>query len=101
MKPPLPIPLASVDAVRWKPRGQAKPAEAAPRRSRPTDPKEVYRAAQILVMQHGQNAAAVASRRRDAIMAGGDVLGMATWRLIQRTIEELQRVDRQPSEKIH
>ena len=42
--------------------------------------------------RYGTDAALEAGMRADALLAEGDVEGVATWRAIIRAIEELQRI---------
>ena len=48
----------------------------------------IWRAAQLMVKRHGEDAAIQAGMRADELLAEGDVDGAATWRPIDR---ELQR----------
>ena len=54
-------------------------------------PPEIYRAANLLVDQHGQNAPIRAAERADELLEDGDIEGAAIWRAIMSAIEELQR----------
>ena len=53
---------------------------------------DVWRAAQLMVKRHGEDAAIRAGMRADELLAEGDTEGAATWRAIIRAIEELQRL---------
>ncbi len=50
---------------------------------------DIYRTANILVQQHGQDAPIHAAMRADAMLEAGDLDGYAVWRRIQRAVEEL------------
>ena len=52
---------------------------------------EIYRAAKLLVDQHGEDAPIRAAERADELLESGDFEGAAIWRSILAAIEELQR----------
>ena len=52
---------------------------------------DIYRSAQALVKQHGQDAPIHAAMRADAMLEAGDLDGLAMWKQVLRVIEELQR----------
>ncbi len=60
---------------------------------------DIYRSAQELVKQHGQDAPIEAAMRADAMLEAGDLEGLATWKRILRAVEELQRV--KPKGQLH
>ncbi len=51
---------------------------------------DIYRSAQVLVKQHGQDAPIHAAMRADAMLDKGDLDGYAVWRRILRVVEGLQ-----------
>ncbi|MBV9018348.1 MAG: hypothetical protein JO058_22080 [Alphaproteobacteria bacterium] len=51
---------------------------------------EVYRAANLLIAQHGANADLEASRLLDLMLERGDVEGREVWLRIRRAIEQLR-----------
>ncbi len=51
---------------------------------------DIYRAASLLVKQHGEDAPIEAAMRADATLEAGDVDGYAVWKRILRAVEELQ-----------
>ncbi len=57
---------------------------------------DIYRAANLLIKQHGDEASIHAAMRADELLEAGDLDGAAMWRRIIRAIEELQR--REPRE---
>jgi hypothetical protein len=98
MRPPLPVPVASVDGVGaatdgavTKPRQQIDVVDA----------QDVYKAAHLLVRQHGADAAPIAKQRHETMMSAGDIQATALWYLVRKAIDELQRVERQPGERAH
>jgi hypothetical protein len=52
---------------------------------------DIYRAAKLLIDQHGQDATIRAAERADELLEGGDTEGAAIWRAIAAAIEELRR----------
>ncbi len=60
---------------------------------------DIYRSAQVLVKQHGQDAPIHAAMRADAMLDKGDLDGYAVWRRIVRAVGELQRIE--PGAQVH
>jgi triphosphoribosyl-dephospho-CoA synthetase len=56
------------------------------------DDHDIWRAANLLVKRHGHEAALVAARRADEVLAAGDVEGCAIWKRIREAITELARM---------
>ena len=52
---------------------------------------DIYRAAKLLVDQHGEDAPTRVAKRADELLEGGDTEDAAIWRVIMDAIEELQR----------
>ena len=50
---------------------------------------DIYRSANLLVKQHGEDAPIHAAMRADAMLEAGDLDGYAVWRRILRAVEEL------------
>lgn len=55
------------------------------------DDPDIFRAAKLLIDQHGEDAAIRAAQRTDALLEEGDVDGALVWRRILGTIDELHR----------
>ncbi len=55
-----------------------------------TSDLDIYRSAQLLVKQHGEDAPIHAAMRADAMLEAGDLDGLATWKRILRAVEELR-----------
>ncbi len=55
------------------------------------DDPDIYRAAKLMIDQHGEDAAIRAAQRADELLDDGDVEGSAVWRRILEAIDELQR----------
>ena len=66
-----------------------------------TSDLDIYRSAQVLVKQHGQDAPIHAAMRADAMLEAGDLGGCAVWRRILRAVEELQRVEPAANRRVH
>ena len=62
---------------------------------------DIYRSAQALVKQHGEDAPIHAAMRADAMLDKGDLDGYAVWRRILRAAEELQRTKPGPGVRVH
>ena len=62
---------------------------------------DIYRSAQVLVKQHGQDAPIHAAMRADAMLEAGDLAGVAVWKCILKAVEELQGSEPKPGEAVH
>jgi len=63
---------------------------------------DIYRAANVLVQQYGaEDAALMAAKRIDALLALGDVDGQFVWKGVLRALRELARTDRKVGERIN
>ncbi len=62
---------------------------------------DIYRSANVLVKQHGQDAPIHAAMRADAILEKGDLDGYAVWKRILRAMEALQRTKPGPGVRVH
>ncbi len=58
---------------------------------------DIWRAATLLIRQHGENAEIVAARRIDELWHREDHEGRAVWLRIKRAIAELQATPTGPS----
>ena len=61
--------------------------------------RDVFRSAQVLVQQHGQDAPIQAAMRADAMLEKGDLDGYAVWRRVLRAVGELQGT--KPGARVH
>ncbi len=52
---------------------------------------DIYRSANLLIKQHGQDAPIHAAMRADAMLDKGDLEGYGVWRRVLRAVGELQR----------
>ncbi len=62
---------------------------------------DIYRAAQVLVKQHGEDAPIEAAMRADATLEAGDPDGYAMWKRIRRLIEALQGTEPKSGEVVY
>ena len=62
---------------------------------------EVYRSAQVLIREHGEDADLEAAIRADAMLAKGDLEGPAVWKRIVRAVLEVQRKEQREGEVAH
>ena len=60
---------------------------------------DIYRSANLLIDQHGEDAGLKAAMRADAMLERGAMAGAATWRHIIKAVEELQRTEPGPRER--
>ena len=59
-----------------------------------TDDKDIYRAANELIKQHGDDAPIHAAMRADELLEAGDMEGKAVWLRITKAIDELLSKER-------
>jgi hypothetical protein len=60
-----------------------------------TSDPAIYRAAKLIIDQHGNDSGDFAGKRADVLMEEGDADGAVVWRRILRAIVELQRERRE------
>ena len=56
-----------------------------------TSDPDIFRAAKLVIDQHGEDASLHAAQRADDLLEGGDVDGARIWHRILAAIEELRR----------
>ena len=54
----------------------------------------IFRAANVVSREHGEDAALEAAMRADAMLVKGDLEGLAVWKRILTAVEEVQRPKR-------
>jgi len=59
---------------------------------------DVWRAAALLIKQHGKNAEIAAAQRADELLDRGDIEGQRVWLRIRRAVADLQA---EPSGPVH
>ncbi len=62
---------------------------------------DIYRAANLLIQQYGEEAPIHAAMRADAMLDKGDMEGRSVWLRIVRAVEELLSKDRPANAKMH
>ncbi len=62
---------------------------------------DIYRSANLLIKQHGENTPIEAAMRADAMLEKGDLDGYAAWKRMPRAVEELRRAGPGPGGKMH
>ncbi len=62
---------------------------------------DIYRSAQVLIREHGEDAALDATTWAIAMLDKGDLDRYAVWKRIVRAVEEIQRTDPADDEPIH
>ncbi len=61
----------------------------------------IYRSANVLIREHGEDAPLEAAMRADAMLERGDLDGYAVWKRILRAVEESCRTEPRDSEVRH
>ncbi len=62
---------------------------------------DIYRSAQVLVKQRGEDAPVQAAMRADAMLKKCDLDGYAVSMRILKAVEELQRAEPSPGVRVH
>lgn len=65
------------------------------------DDPDIWRTANLLVKRHGDDAAMVAVRRADELLAAGDADGSAIWIRILGAVVELSRIKPGEGERLN
>ncbi len=66
-----------------------------------TSDLDIYRAANELIKQHGEDAPILAAMRADELMDAGDMEGRAVWLRIVKAVEELLSKERPDDAEVH
>lgn len=66
-----------------------------------TENIDIWRAAKLLVDQHGKDASHVAAQRADGLLDKGDTEGQLVWKRILATVEELLREKPRAGERVN
>jgi hypothetical protein len=66
-----------------------------------TSDLDIYRSAQVLIREHGEDAALEAAMRADAMLDKGDLEGYVMWKRVLRAVEEMQRKHPDNGERRH
>ncbi len=55
---------------------------------------DIYRSANVLIREHGEEAVIEAAKHADAMLAKGDLKGLAVWKRIVKATKELLSKER-------
>ena len=66
-----------------------------------TSDPDIWRAANLLIRQHGEESPIHAAQRADELMAAGDTEGWLVWNRICVAVDELMRDELEPGERRH
>ncbi len=66
-----------------------------------TSDLDIYRSANVLIREHGQDAALEAAKHADAMLEKGGLEGLAAWKRILAAIEEIRRTEPTAGEPRH
>ncbi|MEE9544697.1 MAG: hypothetical protein V3V55_03750 [Rhodospirillales bacterium] len=66
-----------------------------------TSDRDIYRAAKVLIKQHGDEAPIHAAMIADSLVEGGDQDGKAVWLRITKAVEELLSEEPPEGAKVH
>ncbi len=66
-----------------------------------TSDLDIYRSANELIKQHGEDAPILAAMRADELMETGDMDGRAVWLRVLESIEELLSEERPGDAEVH
>ena len=66
-----------------------------------TSDLDIYRSANELIEQHGEDAPILAAMRADELMETGDMEGRAVWLRIVKAIEEFLSEERPDDAEVH
>ena len=62
---------------------------------------DIFRAANVITKEYGEDGPIHAAMRADAMLEAGDLDGYAVWKRILRAVEELQGTEPKPGEAVH
>ncbi len=62
---------------------------------------DIYRGANVIIKQYGQDAPIHAAMRADAMLEAGDLDGYGVWKRILLAVEELQGTAPKSGEAVH
>jgi hypothetical protein len=66
-----------------------------------TDEIDIFRAAKLMVFQHGDDAPIHTAMRADELLERGDIEGLAVWKRILRAVDELLMRERPEGTTVH
>jgi hypothetical protein len=66
-----------------------------------TSDLDIYRTANVLIREHGDEADLVAAQRADSFLEAGDLDGCAVWKRVLKAIKEIRRVEPREGEAVN
>ncbi len=66
-----------------------------------TSDLDIFRSANVLIREHGKDAALEAAQRADAMLERGDMDGCTVWKRIVAAVGEIERTERRENEAAH
>ncbi len=62
---------------------------------------DIYRTANVLIREHGEDAALEAAQRADAMLDRGSVDGQRVWKRVLAAVKEIQRQEPREGEAVN
>jgi hypothetical protein len=62
---------------------------------------DIYRTANVLIREHGDEAYLVAAERAGSFLDAGDIDGSMTWKRVLKAIKEIQREEPREGEAVN
>jgi hypothetical protein len=66
-----------------------------------TSDLDIYRTANVLIREHGDEADFVAAQRADSFLEAGDIDGSAVWKRVLKAIKEIHREEPKEGEAVN
>ena len=66
-----------------------------------TSDLDIYRTANVLIREHGQEAALEAAQRADTMLEKGSMAGQMIWKRVLAAIKEIQREEPREGESVN
>ena len=62
---------------------------------------DIYRTANVLIREHGEDATLEAAQRADAMLEGGAIDGQRVWKRVLAAVKEIQRQEPREGEAVN
>jgi hypothetical protein len=66
-----------------------------------TSDLDIYRTANVLIREHGEDAVLEAAQRADAMLEKGSLDGQRVWKRVLAAVEEIQRGEPREGERVN
>ncbi len=66
-----------------------------------TSDLDIYRTANVLIREHGEDAALEAAERADAMLETGSLDGLRVWKRVLAAVKEIQRQEPRAGEAVN